>query len=321
MIDMNLVISTAIFVLVLLVFAGLFYYISYREERRKLVGRLKEDEEAPYAPYEKGEVRTVESPLLGIKALFLRLTERAGDFSKPKREEELNYLEKSFLKAGYRDRKIVKNFFGAKILLAVLLPALFIVFKLLAPSAVGHLIMLFLFVLLALAGYYLPNLWLRHKLRVRQEKITEGFPDALDLLVVCVEAGMGLDAAINRVGEEMRLSSPEISDEFKLLTLELRAGKSRREALRNLALRTDLDDVNSLVSLLIQTDRFGTSVAQALRVHSDAMRTKRYQRAEEAAMKLPVKILFPMLFCIFPTLFIVILGPPFIQAFRMWTSR
>jgi tight adherence protein C len=145
----------------------------------------------------------------------------------------------------------------------------------------------------------------------------EGFPDALDLMVVCVEAGMGLDAAINRVGEEMKLRNAVVSEEFRLMGLELRAGKLRRDALRNLGIRTGLDDVKSLMTLLIQTDKFGTSVAQALRVHSDSMRTKRYQKAEEIAAKLPVKLVFPLILFIFPSLFVVIIGPAVIRIFRV----
>jgi tight adherence protein C len=128
---------------------------------------------------------------------------------------------------------------------------------------------------------------------------------------------MGLDAAIKRVGEEMRLSNREIADEFKLLNLEMRAGKARKNALKNLAMRTDLEEINSLITLLIQTDRFGTSVAQALRVQSDSMRLRRTQRVEEIASKLPIKLLFPTIFCIFPSLFLVILGPAIIQALKI----
>lgn len=143
-----------------------------------------------------------------------------------------------------------------------------------------------------------------------------GLPDALDLMVVCSEAGVGLDATINRVGEEMRLNNKTLSDEFNLMSLELQAGKPRRDALKDLATRTGLEDVTNLTSMLIQTERFGTSISQALRVHSDSMRVKRSQRAEEIAAKLPVKLLFPLIFFIFPSLFVVILGPAVIRIFR-----
>jgi tight adherence protein C len=139
-------------------------------------------------------------------------------------------------------------------------------------------------------------------------------------MVVCTEAGMGLDAALKRVGEEIRLSNKVLSDEFRILNLELRAGKSRASVLRSLGKRIGLEDVDSLVTLLIQTDKFGTSVGRALRVHSDAMRTKRMQKVEEVAAKLPVKLLFPTVFCIFPALFLIILGPAIIRVMRIWGS-
>ncbi len=152
----------------------------------------------------------------------------------------------------------------------------------------------------------------------RKNKILEGLPDALDLMVVCVETGMGLDATINRVAEEIGLGHKILSDELKLMNLEIRAGKSREDALRDLATRTGLEDMNSLVTLLIQTDRFGTSVAQALRVYSDSVRTKRYQRAEEIAAKLPIKLMLPLILLIFPSLFVVILGPAAVRVYRMF---
>ena len=175
---------------------------------------------------------------------------------------------------------------------------------------------LVLVIFFAAAGFYLPDVFLYRRSQIRKKKIFEGFPDALDLMVVCVEAGMGLDAAIKRVGDEMAIKSKVLSEEFRMLSLELRAGKPRADALRNLAMRTDLEDVASLVTLLIQTDKFGTRVAQALRVHSDAMRTKRYQRAEEIAGKLPVKMVFPLIFFIFPSLFVTIIGPAVIRIYR-----
>jgi tight adherence protein C len=138
-------------------------------------------------------------------------------------------------------------------------------------------------------------------------------PDALDLMVVCVEAGLGLDQAILKTSEELRVTHPDICDELNLVNLELRAGKPRKEALKNLADRTGVEDINGLVSMLIQTDRFGTSIAQSLRVHSDALRTKRRQRAEERAHKVSVKLVFPLVFLIFPAMFVTILGPGIIK--------
>jgi len=177
---------------------------------------------------------------------------------------------------------------------------------------------IFISLILALVGFYIPDLWLRIKIAHRKDEIVRGFPDALDLMVVCAEAGMGLDAAINRVGDEMQLRHPLLSEELKLLTLELRAGKMRREALKNLAMRTSSEDIESFVTLLIQTDKFGTSIAQALRVQADSMRTKRMQRVEEIAAKLPVKLIFPTILFIFPSMFLVLAGPALLRAFRVW---
>jgi tight adherence protein C len=167
-----------------------------------------------------------------------------------------------------------------------------------------------------MAGFYLPNLWLRLRISRRREAILKGFPDALDLMVVCVEAGMGLDSTITRVAKEIELNNSILSDELKLYNLEMRAGKLRKDALKNLAMRTDVDEVNNLVTLLLQTEKFGTSVGQALTVYSDTMRTQRFQRAEEMAAKIPTKLLFPLVLFIFPALFVVILGPAVINIVR-----
>jgi pilus assembly protein TadC len=165
----------------------------------------------------------------------------------------------------------------------------------------------------AAAGYLIPSFVLARMAKARQHRIRLSLPDALDLLVVSVEAGLGLDQALQRVGEELALAHPELSEELRLVNLELRAGKARSEALRNLADRTGVDDLSSLVAMLIQTDKFGTSVARSLRVHSDVLRSKRRQRAEEAAAKTGVKMVFPLVFCIFPAIWVVTIGPAAIK--------
>jgi tight adherence protein C len=165
----------------------------------------------------------------------------------------------------------------------------------------------------AALGYLLPNIVLARLAGRRQHRIKLSLPDALDLLVVSVEAGLGLDQALQRVGEELAFAHPELSDELRLINLELRAGKARSEALRNLADRTGVEDLSSLAAMLIQTDKFGTSVARSLRVHSDTLRTKRRQRAEEAAAKTGVKMVFPLVFCIFPAVWVVTIGPAAIK--------
>jgi tight adherence protein C len=164
-----------------------------------------------------------------------------------------------------------------------------------------------------LLAYVVPGILLARLAKKRQHKIQLSLADALDLLVVSVEAGLGLDQAILRVGEELAPAHPELSDELRLVNLELRAGKGRSEALRNLADRTGLEDIGSLVTMLVQTDKFGTSVAQSLRVHSETLRTKRRQRAEEAAAKTGVKMVFPLVFCIFPSIWVVTIGPAAIK--------
>ena len=169
----------------------------------------------------------------------------------------------------------------------------------------------------AAAGYYLPNQLLRVRVKQRQREIFESFPDALDLMTVCVEAGLAIDAALGRVAQEISLRSAVLSEELKLVTLELRAGNPKDRALRNLALRTGVDDVDALVAMLIQAERFGTSVADSLRVQSETLRTKRRQRAEEAAAKIALKLLFPLIFFIFPSLLVVLMGPAFIQIYRV----
>ena len=168
----------------------------------------------------------------------------------------------------------------------------------------------FLIVLVAgIVGILLPDFVLRWKIRKRQEEITDSLPDGLDLLVVCVEAGLGLNAAFIKITEEFHLSSPALSEEFDIVNREMVAGKPRQDALRALAERTGVEDVKSLTAMLIQTEKLGTSLAQSLRVHSDSLRTRRRQKAEERAAKTTIKLVFPLVFLLFPSLFIVILGP------------
>ena len=305
-----LLISILVFIVILLFSSGMYFYVNYRKERQDLMKRIKQTEERIQIEGKTNLFYTINNHLLSI-------VRSLGGRVKPKDEGEISHLRKTFLKAGYRGEKVTVIFFGAKTFLAILLAVGFILAKLTILKTMTPLHFMFLSVLLALIGFYLPDLWLRMRIARRKEEILKGFPDALDLLVVCVDAGVGLDAAINRVGEEMKLSDKVLSEEFRLLSLELRAGKLRRDALRNLALRTDLEDVSSFVTLLIQTDKFGTSVAKALRVHSDSMRTKRQQRAEEIAAKLPVKLVFPLILFIFPSLFVAILGPAAIRIFRV----
>jgi len=166
-------------------------------------------------------------------------------------------------------------------------------------------------------GFFLPGIVLDYKIAQRKKRVQNGLPDALDLIIVCVEAGASLDAGIAKARDELQISHPDIADELRVVTLEMQAGMPRIEALRNFATRTKVEDVRSLVAILAQTERFGTNVAQALRTQADTSRTKRRQRAEEKAAKIGVKLVFPLVFCLFPALYVVMLGPAVMQYFSI----
>ena len=222
----------------------------------------------------------------------------------------LSRTHRMMIRAGYRRPEVVYAMQGIKVLLPIGLLCLvyFTGFFRLNPALI--------LLSAPVAGFMLPELWLSMKVRRRQRRIIIGLPDALDLMVVCVEAGLGLDQAIQRIAQELRISHPDLSEELRLVNLEMRVGKSRIEALRELGLRTGVEDIKSLVAMLIQTDRFGTDLARSLRVHADNLRTRRRQRAEEMAAKTTIKMVPPLVFFIFPALFAVILGPAVISVVR-----
>jgi tight adherence protein C len=309
----SLLLSLLIFVGLLLVIFSVYLALKTMGEKRRIVEKI-EKEGASEPAVSIGDTAEPAGP---IKQAFIDIATRLGQYSTPKTGEELTHRKKKLIVAGYRKPNAPVIFYGLKILLAVALPAAVFIALMFLGIPARKMAMLMMLLTAALAGFYAPDMWVRVAIARRQEKITDGFPDALDMMVVCVEAGMGLDQAIKRVSDEMKLNYSVISEEFGQMNMELRAGRSRQDAMRNLAARTDVEDVKSLVTLLIQTDKFGTSIAQALRVHSDAMRTKRRQRAEERAMKLPVKLLFPLILFIFPALFVAVIGPGAIRIFRV----
>ena len=239
------------------------------------------------------------------QVLVARL-KRLGEMA-PKSAAETSKLQRKLLAAGYRRHEAIWIFLGLRIGVAfaffmlTTLPLFF--FRPNVLISLGA----------AALGYLLSSMALGRMAQKRQHRIRLSLPDALDLLVVSVEAGLGLDQAIQRVGDELAMAHPDLSDELRLVNLELRAGVARPDALHNLAHRTGVDDVSSLVAMLVQTDKFGTSVAQSLRVHSETLRTKRRQRAEEAAAKTGVKMVFPLVFCIFPAIWVVTIGPAAIK--------
>lgn len=252
----------------------------------------------------------------GYERVVVDALKRMGTMA-PKSAKETGKLQQRLIAAGYRNREAIVIFFGIRFAFALLVFGVLATPIIVRPN-----------IAMALAGcgmgWMLPTMVLARMARKRQHKIRLGLPDVLDLLVVSVEAGLGLDQAIQRVGEELAFAHPDLADELRLINLELRAGKARTEALHNLAERTGVDDVESLVAMLVQTDKFGTSVAQSLRVHSDTVRTKRRQRAEEAAAKTGVKMVFPLVFCIFPAIFVVTIGPAaikFVQVLMPMTQK
>ena len=245
-------------------------------------------------------------------ARAVSLTRPLARLSLPDEGWERSPIRSRFVHAGWRSQAAPVLFYAAKTGLFAGLPL--IVYFLLRQGGQNMLLWL---VAAAALGYYLPNVWLSHCLKQRQREVFETFPDALDLMTVCVEAGLAMDAALARVAQEIGLKSAVLAEELQLVTLELRAGSAKDKALRNLALRTGVEDVDALVTLLIQAERFGTSIAASLRVQSDQLRTKRRQRAEETAARIALKLLFPLIFFIFPSLMVVLMGPAFLQIYRV----
>ncbi|HEX2531203.1 MAG TPA: type II secretion system F family protein [Burkholderiaceae bacterium] len=224
-------------------------------------------------------------------------------------------LRLKFIQAGIRHENARLLYFGAKTLLPlVFCLAAFIGLQFGARLESMTLVMYLL--LAALAGSYLPNVVLHLKRKYRMREIFESFPDAADLMLVCVEAGLGLDASLVKVTEEIRIKSMALAEELHLTNLEMRAGGTRESALRHLALRTGVEEVNAFATMLTQADKFGTSIGDSLRVFSDDLRYKRQTRAEELAAKVPTKMLFPLVVCIFPSIIMVIMGPAAIRIVR-----
>ena len=236
-----------------------------------------------------------------LVAVVKRVGERA-----PRSMKEMGPLRQRLVMAGFRKDEALAIFFGVRIVFAL---GLFLLFS---TSLLGRPNLMIALGGLGL-GYLLPGMLVARMAKRRAHRIQLSLADALDLMVVSVEAGLGLDQALQRVGAELSSAYPDLSSELRLVNLELRAGKARQEALRNLGQRSGVEDLNSLVTMLIQTDKFGTSVAQALRVFSETLRTKRRQRAEEAAAKTGVKMVFPLVFCIFPAIWVVTIGPAAIK--------
>ena len=246
----------------------------------------------------------------------VELTEVAAPWVKhfrqvaPKSPKEMTKLRRRLTAAGYRSLTAVILYGASEVIL---------------PFVLGGAVLLvfgfsrwYIALLGAAVGYVAPSLWLGRQTSLRQKQIRNGLPDALDLMIVCIEAGSGVDQALLKTSDELDLSYPALAEELRLITTEIRAGKPRLEAFKNFASRTKVDEVRSLVAMLVQTDRFGTSIAQALRTHAEVSRTKRRQNAEERAAKIGVKLVFPLVFCLFPSLYVAILGPAVVDYVRIF---
>ena len=302
---------TPIFVFVAIM-AGTFWLLSMisnrnsqAEERLERIGRPKSLVEIEMAQLEGKNNR-----FSGLKDMFSNL----GGAMEPQSELEKSNIRIKLANAGFRSENAASVYAGIRVvcLVGFLLPALF--FFLLKDGFTAKSIEWT--VALGGLGFYLPQIVLWHLRSTRQKEIFLTLPDALDLLVVCVESGLGLDAALRKVTEEMKGHAKILCEEFQLANLQLQMGRPRREVLHDLGVRTGVDDVRSLAAILIQADRFGSSIAQALRVQSDSMRTRRRQLAEEKAAKTAVQLIFPLVLFIFPAIFVVLVGPAAIQISR-----
>jgi tight adherence protein C len=224
----------------------------------------------------------------------------------PKSQAEVSVTQQRLIRAGYRKDTAVNLFYGAKVLVPLTLCLLTLVTGLARSNA------FFVYALALGLGFLTPDFWLGRRITIRQKRIRLGLPDVLDLMVICIEAGLSMDQATARTAEELRVAQPAISDELGIVVLEQRAGRARSDAWKQFAERTGVDSVRNLVSVLVQSEQLGTSVAKTLRVHSDTLRIQRRQRVEEQAAKTTIKLVFPLVLFIFPSLFLVTLGPALI---------
>ncbi len=297
--------SLATFVAVLLTALG-FYELS--TNRNEDVRRRLQTSDAPKVFQRNRSKKTADDDFL------VRVAKPLGKLILPEQNWQHSKILTRLVRAGYRRPQALAVFLGLKMLASLAFPLLFFIVMILA----GHSLFLLqregitLLIFCSFLSFFLPDLLLNRISKRRRINFIEGFPDALDMLVVCVEAGLGLDAAIDRVARELRSTHPAIASEFGLNILEVRAGTSRTDSLRALAERVNVDQVHALVTLMIQAERFGTSIATALRGFAEDMRVERVQRARETAAKLPARLIFPVILFIFPALFLIILGPAFI---------
>ena len=305
---MQTLLLTVIFIAVVGLVLGVGLWLTRDQALGQRLNRLASHTDVPDKPLEGGDE---------WRAKVAKIAAPIAWLSTPKEGWESSNFRIRFMQAGLRGPGWPVIFFTAKTILTLALPAAFLLYRGVTDRASTVAGAVFLLLALAALGYYLPNVVLAMVTRSRQRDLTEALPDAVDLMRVCVEAGLGLDAAMARAGEEMDLRSRALADELRLVMLDLRVGSTRERALQNFALRTGVEDIATFVTILLQSEHFGTNVAESLRVLSETMREHRKVRAEERAAKIPLKLLFPLIFLIFPSLFVVLMGPAVISVYRV----
>jgi tight adherence protein C len=284
--------------------------ISRRGELRRRLARL---EERPVQSENQNQAS-------GLVETIVRASGPLAKLALPDEDWERSELRQQFVQAGWRSANAPTVFFGLKALLTLLLPAVVLVIMLARDRTPGAAVLLLILVGAGLVGLYGPNMILKSSVEKRRKLIFESLPDALDLMTICMEAGLSLEGALARVADEMVATRPLIASELQLVVLEMRAGRGRETALRNLSRRNGVDELDSLVSALVQAEQFGVSVADSLRLHSEALRGKRKQKAEEQAATVGTRLTFPLMICILPTLMIVVVGPAVLKLIDAFKS-
>ena len=298
---MSVYVQIVIFVATTLAFLAVASFFARAKESQARSKRLSaKDSDTLFAPSRQHT---------DMKSLVLKIVEPAGRLFSNSRNQDK--LRQNLHAAGFYNQRAVTIFLGAKLTAAVVLPIGFLIYRSMISLPLN--LTLVSIVLLVVVGLRMPGFWLARRGKSRRERLRADLPDCLDLMVVCVESGLGIDAALLKISEKMSSACPVLSQELRIVHLEMQAGQPRQAALRSLAERTGVKEIQSLVAKLIQSDRFGTSIAKSLRVHADTIREKRRQRAEEQAGKTAVKLLIPLVFFIFPALFVAILGPAVLQ--------
>lgn len=296
---------------------GIIHYFKIMARKGAMIEKIREAGERPLQPYRESSAAAGPEDRTTERAeSFLHLLSFIGKRLASDKKSNYQQSRIRFLNAGVRHPNAPAIFLGAKVFFMLTFFSLFLFARITLFKLWPMQLTVLAGITAAVVGMYIPEIWMDIKTAKRKNQIFNGLPDALDLMVVCVEAGMGLDAAMRKVSQEIHLTCPPLSRELRIMNLELRAGKTRESALKNLSQRVGLEDMNNLVTMLIQSEKFGTSASRALRVYSDTFRARRFSLAEEKAAKISIKLLFPLIFFIFPALFVVVAGPAMIRIYE-----